>query len=139
MPGKPSMPMFVTAALTPAAGNVWLERIQEGYQPGAFEAVLPIFYEKTATLLDYLDPRTILFWSDANRSRAEMAESHWQLGRDGAEDASANEWQRPPAELFADPDQVQEHGRRFQQVLVNALARAFGRSPDLRSRRHQPQ
>ncbi len=108
--------------LTPAAGNVWLERIQEGYQPGAFEAVLPIFYEKTATLLDYLDPRTILFWSDANRSRAEMAESHWQLGRDGPEDASAHEWHRPPAELFAAPDQVQELGSRFQQVFVNALA-----------------
>ncbi len=65
-------------ALTPSAGNVWLERIQEGHQNGTFESVLPVFYEKTATLLDYLDPQTILFWSDAGQSRMEMAEKYWQ-------------------------------------------------------------
>jgi len=107
--------------LTPAAGNVWLERIQEGYQNGAFESVLPVFYEKTATLLDYLDPRTVLFWSDANRSRMEMAENYWQMGRDRAENPSANEWQKSPTELFEDPERVQENGKRFQQVWVNAL------------------
>ena len=107
--------------LTPSAGNAWLERIQEGYQASSFEAVLPIFYEKTATLLDYLDPQTILVWSDASRSRMAMAETYWQMCRDVTENPSANEWQRPPAELFADPDRVQEQGKRFQQVLVNTL------------------
>ena len=107
--------------LTPAAGNAWLERIQEGYQAGSFEAVLPIFYEKTATLLDYLDPQTLLVWSDAGRSHREMAETYWQLCRNMTEHSSAHEWQRPPTELFADPDRVREQGKRFQQVLVNAL------------------
>jgi transcription-repair coupling factor (superfamily II helicase) len=76
--------------LTPSAGNVWRERIQEGYQNGSFESLLPVFYEKTATLLDYLDPRTILFWSDANGSRMEMAENYWQMGRDWAENPTAH-------------------------------------------------
>ena len=107
--------------LTPSAGNVWLERIQEGYQAGAFESVLPVFYEKTATLLDYLDPRTILFWSDANRSHTEMAQSYWQMCRDWTENPSTNEWQRPPSELYSSPDQVHQIGKRFQQVWVNAL------------------
>jgi transcription-repair coupling factor (superfamily II helicase) len=107
--------------LTPAAGNVWLEKIQEGYQPGAFEAVLPVFYQKTATLLDYLDPRTILFWSDASRSRMEMAENYWRMCREWAEDPSSHEWQRPPADLFEDPERVLENGERYQQVWVNAL------------------
>jgi len=107
--------------LSPAAGNVWLERIQEGYQNGGFESVFPVFYEKTSTLLDYLDPLTILFWSDTNRSRMEMAEKYWQMCRDWAETPSANVWQRSPAELFADPERLQENAKRFQQVWINAL------------------
>lgn len=124
--------------LTPAAGNVWLERIQEGYQAGSFESVLPIFYEKPATLFDYLDPHTILFWSDTSRSRMEMAESNRQRSREAGEERSANEWQRPAAELLADPDQVWEEGRHFQQVWVNALTEpsASSRTFDLGASGH---
>ncbi len=107
--------------LTPAAGNAWLERIQEGYQNGGFESLLPVFYEKTATLLDYLAPQTLLFWSDANRCRMEMAENYWQLCGDRAKDPTGNEWQKSPAELYADPERLHEKGKRFQQVWVNAL------------------
>ena len=107
--------------LTPSAGNVWLERIQEGHQNGAFESVLPVFYEKTATLLDYLDPQTILFWSDTSQSRTEMAEKYWQDCRQWTENPPSGEWQRPPADLLEDPDQVHENSKRFQQVWVNAL------------------
>ncbi len=124
--------------LTPAAGNVWLERIQEGYQAGSFESVLPIFYEKTATLFDYLDPHTILFWSDTSRSHMEMAESIRQRSREASEEPSGNEWQRPAAELLADPDQVLEEGRHFQQVWVNALTEpsASSRTFDLGASGH---
>jgi transcription-repair coupling factor (superfamily II helicase) len=107
--------------LTPAAGNVWIERIQEGYQNDAFESVFPIFFEKTATLLDYLDPRTILFWPDIDRSRMETAEYYWKKCRDWSEKPSSNEWQRPPEELFEHPERVHENTRRFQQVWINAL------------------
>jgi transcription-repair coupling factor (superfamily II helicase) len=107
--------------LSPAAGNVWLERIQEGYQNGGFESVFPVFYEETSTLLDYLDPGTMLFWSDANRSRTEMAEKYWQRCRSWTETPSGNEWQRSPAELFEDPERVQESVQRFQQIWINAL------------------
>jgi transcription-repair coupling factor (superfamily II helicase) len=107
--------------LTPSAGNMWLERIQEGHQNGTFESVLPVFYEKTATLLDYLDPQTILFWSDTNQSRTEMAEKYWQDCRQWTGNPPSGEWQRPPADLLEDPDQVHENSKRFQQVWVNAL------------------
>jgi transcription-repair coupling factor (superfamily II helicase) len=103
--------------LSPSAGNAWLERIQEGYQDGNFESVFPVFYEKTSTLLDYLDPRTILVWSDVNRSRMEMAEKYSQICNATASDA----WRKPPTELFEDPRLVYENARRFQQVSINAL------------------
>jgi transcription-repair coupling factor (superfamily II helicase) len=108
-------------SLTPSEGNAWLERIQEGHQNGAFESVLPVFYERAATLLDYLHPETILFWSDANQSRMEMAEKYWQDCRQWTEDPPSGEWRRPPAELLEEPDRVHEQSKRFQQVWVNAL------------------
>ncbi|HQN19100.1 MAG TPA: hypothetical protein PKV86_08175, partial [Syntrophobacteraceae bacterium] len=124
--------------LTPAAGNVWIERIQEGFQNDAFESVFPIFFEKTATLLDYLDPRTILFWHDIDRSRMETAEYYWKKCRDWAERPSPNEWQRPPEELFEHPERVHENAGRFQQVWINALVEPSGPSTvlDVGTRSH---
>ena len=107
--------------LTPAAGNVWLDRIQEGHQPGAFEAILPVFYEKTVTLLDYLAPSTVLVWSDALQVRGEMDGFHWKVRQEWENHRSPHEWKRPPDELFEIPDQLIREAERFQQVRVNPL------------------
>ena len=89
--------------LTPSAGNVWLDKFQEGHQFGAFESVLPVFYEKTVTLLDYLDPSTIIVWSDAVQVRGEMEGIYWKACRDWENHHSPHEWKRPPNELFEAP------------------------------------
>ncbi len=108
--------------LTPAAGNVWLDKFQEGHQFGAFEAILSVFYEEMATLWDYPDPLTVLVWSDALQNRRVMEESYLHANREWHENRSPHEWRRPPAELFESPDEMVANGEKFQQVLVNALS-----------------
>ncbi len=108
--------------LTPAAGNVWLDKIQEGHQLGAFEAVFPVFYEETASLWDYLDPGSVLVWTDAVQVRRELDEYYQKAAADWETDRSDNEWKRPPSELFEEPERVLEGAAGFQQVLVNSLS-----------------
>jgi transcription-repair coupling factor (superfamily II helicase) len=108
-------------SLSPAAGNVWLERFQEGHQTAALETILSVFYEKTETLYDYLDPSTILAWSDTTLLRKEMEERYWQTCQEWKENRSTNEWTRPPSELFEDPRKLLDVGGRFQQVWANSL------------------
>jgi len=107
--------------LSPAAGNIWLDKIQEGHQFGAFEPVFPVFYEQTATFWDYLDPGTVLVWSDAARIRRELDEHSLKVSRNWDEDHSENQWKLPPSELYEDPDRMLEAGQKFQQVLANSL------------------
>ncbi|MEN6439907.1 MAG: transcription-repair coupling factor [Syntrophobacter sp.] len=108
--------------LSPAAGNIWLDRIQEGHQFGAFEAVFPVFYEKTVSLWDYLDPGTVLVWADAVNARKECDEHYAKLVRDWDGRQTENEWRRPPVELYENPDMIMESAGVFQQVLANPLA-----------------
>ncbi len=108
--------------LSPAAGNIWLDRIQEGHQYGAFESVFPVFFERTSSLWDYLDPGTTVIWADAVRSRSELDEHFAKLTGGWEETKSENEWKRPPSELFEDPGQMMERGGAFRQLLVNSLS-----------------
>jgi len=108
--------------LSPAAANVWLEKFQEGHQIGSFESVLSVFHAKLATLFDYLDPQTVLVWSDTALVRKEMGERHWQLLRERDENNSPQEWKRPPSELFQTPDEVELECQRFQHLWINSLS-----------------
>ncbi len=108
--------------LTPAAGNVWLDKLQEGHQFGAFEGILSVFYEKTATLWDYLDPMTVVVWSDAPQNRRVMEESYLQANRDWNDKGSPHEWRRPPSELLEAPENMVAGGGKFQQLFVNSLS-----------------
>lgn len=108
--------------LTPAAGNVWLEKFQEGHQLWGYEAILSVFYEKMSTLFDYLDPGTVLAWSDTPQVMKEMDEKHWELSRAWEEGHTPNEWKRPPSELFETPDEIRRMGDGFRQIHVNALS-----------------
>ena len=65
--------------LSPAAGNVWLDRIAEGYHSGAFESVFSVFFEKTASMWEYLDRNAILVWADAVQVRREMREQYAKI------------------------------------------------------------
>lgn len=106
--------------LSVSAANVWLEKLQEGHQFGAFEAIFPVFFEKTATLFDYLAPGTVLAWSDA-ASISKIIEEHFhQSCRNWDEKANPNEWRSPPADLFQDPQQLALDAEAFQNIKVNA-------------------
>jgi transcription-repair coupling factor (superfamily II helicase) len=107
--------------LTPAAGKAWLERLQEGSQSAAFEAVLPVFYANTETLLDYLEPQAILLWSDAVAVERELDEQYMALCGSWDDSSSPHEWKRPHSEIFESPEQLRQKRDRFQQIWVNPL------------------
>lgn len=108
--------------MTPAAANVWLERIQQGLQVESFEAVLPVFYEQTATLFDYLDDSTLLIWADAGSIQKQLEQFRAKLDQDAVGASSPHDWVRPRADLFLPDDQFEQVKENFQQLWVNSLA-----------------
>ena len=108
--------------LSPAAGNVWLDRIQEGHQFGAFESVFSVFYEETASLWDYLDRNSVVVWSDAVQVRMELEEQYGKLSRQWEENRSETEWSRPPSELLVEPERLIGESADFQQLFANSLS-----------------
>ncbi|WP_244083594.1 transcription-repair coupling factor [Desulforhabdus sp. TSK] len=108
--------------LTRAAGNVWLEKLQESHQSGTFESVLSIFHERLGTLADYLEPRTVMVWSDDALVRKEINEHHWKVWRDWSDNRSTHEWKRPPEELFLEPEELQSALEPLRQVWVNSIS-----------------
>ncbi len=108
--------------LTPAAGNIWLERIQEGHQMDYFEEVLPVFYEHTATLFNYLDSSMVLIWSDTNQIRKQLDDIYERLNQDSIKSRSPHEWIRPAADLFQQRDRFELSAGDFQQVWTNSLS-----------------
>ncbi len=112
--------------LSPAAGNIWLDRIAEGYQLGAFESVFSVFFEKTASIWEYLDRNAILVWADTVQVRREM-EGQWAKLLKALDDGgSQSEWRRPPNDLYDEPEKSFEAACRFQQLLCNSLSERQG-------------
>jgi transcription-repair coupling factor (superfamily II helicase) len=107
--------------LTPAAGNVWLDRLQEGHQLGVFESVFPVFYDRPATIWDYLDRGGLIVWTDAAQIHREMEEQYRKALQESSGEQSPHEWKRPPEELFEEPEKVWAGARDFQQVLASSL------------------
>lgn len=112
--------------LSPAAGNVWMDRINEGHQLGLLESVLPVFYENLALLLDYLDSGTVVVWPDDALIRKELEERTWKATHEGGKEASSNEWPRPVEELLEDPAVLLEKAGAFQGMWVNPLSQDAG-------------
>ena len=112
--------------LSPAAGNIWLDRIAEGYHLGAFESVFSVFFEKTASIWEYVDRNAILVWADAVQVRREM-EGQWaKLLRAWDEGGPESEWRRRPNELYDEPEKSFEVACRFQQLACNSLSERQG-------------
>jgi transcription-repair coupling factor (superfamily II helicase) len=109
--------------LSPTAGNAWLERLQEGMQTSAFEDVLPVFYERTMGLLDYLAPETVVVWSDVASIERELDEQGVALFSEpeGGLSPLQHEWRRPASELFASPERLRQDVQNFQQAWVNPI------------------
>ncbi|MDY0041842.1 MAG: hypothetical protein RBS57_16135, partial [Desulforhabdus sp.] len=122
--------------LTPTAGNVWLERIEEGYQTDSFEGLLPVFYERTATLFDYLDPSMVFVWSDTGEIRKELNEFYGRLDQDAEKPSSPHEWNRPQASLYQQLDQFDRAVEDFQQICVGGFSSSTGKDFEIRAKSH---
>ena len=112
--------------LSPSAGNIWLDRISEGYHSEVFESVFSVFFGKTSSLWEYLDRGAIVVWADAVSTRQEMKAQWTKILRDFDEDVSESEWRRPPDELYDEPEKAFEAAERFQQVLSNPISAMKG-------------
>ncbi|MFP5213478.1 MAG: transcription-repair coupling factor, partial [Acidobacteriota bacterium] len=123
--------------LSPGAGNVWLDKFQEGHQFGAFESILPVFYEGLVTAFDYLASQTVLVWSDEARVRKEMEERTWKVEREWEEKRTPNEWRRPPSELFEPPDELFDKTSKFQNMSANSLSERYEKVFDMGARGHE--
>lgn len=125
--------------LTVAAANEWLEKLQEGHQLEAFETVFPVFFEKTATLFDYLEPGTVLVFSDMDEVTRRVEEHAWNAQRRWEEDFSPHEWRRPPSDLFLFPQDVFDRVGQFQTLQINGSGGAGFSLPVVRlgSRSHE--
>ena len=91
--------------------------VSQGFCPGGIEYYLPLFFDGTATLFDYLPSGSLFIVQErvaaaADAFRREVEERHEQ----GRHDA-----QRPllaPAELFLDPNEVFAGIRRYPSIAI---------------------
>jgi transcription-repair coupling factor (superfamily II helicase) len=94
--------------------------VSEGLAPPGIEFYLPLFFDEMATLFDYL-PKDAVIVRDAALTGA--------LGKDWAAIEQRYEDRRhdierpivPPAELFLQPNELEERIGAFQAILLNAF------------------
>ena len=81
--------------------------LKEGTTPAGIEYYLPMFFERTETLFDYLDERTLFVLAENTLG---AAESFWQQAQTRY-DSRAHDIERPilpVAELYLPPDRLRE-------------------------------
>ncbi|WP_114238193.1 transcription-repair coupling factor [Dyella sp. C9] len=94
--------------------------MKEGVTPGGIEYYLPMFFEQTATLFDYLADNAVFLLGEGS---LESAEQFWtQTGE--RYDQRAHDIERPvlpPAELYLAPEQLREQlNKRLRIELVES-------------------
>jgi len=106
--------------------------MKEGVTPGGIEYYLPLFFEQTATLFDYLADNAVFLLGEG---ALESAEQFWtQTGE--RYDQRAHDIERPvlpPAELYLQPELLREQlNKRLRVELVESgheHAQASGTQP----------
>ncbi|NKJ19524.1 transcription-repair coupling factor [Dyella sp. SG609] len=91
--------------------------MKEGVTPGGIEYYLPLFFEQTATLFDYLGEGAVFLLGE---EALESAEQFWQQTGERY-DQRAHDIERPvlpPAELYLPPEQLREQLNRRLRVEV---------------------
>jgi len=94
--------------------------VSNGLAPGGIEYYLPLFFDRTATLPDYLPRGTLVV--ETGDVAAALA-SAWQQAQDRHEQRSVNE-ERPllrPEEVFLPPAQVSERLAAFPRVIADVF------------------
>ncbi len=92
--------------------------ISKGLAPAGIEFYLPLFFERCATLFDYLSSDTVVILDDGADSALERVHAQildrYELARLGAD--------RPvltPAELYLSPQQVRDHLQTLPRVDIS--------------------
>ncbi|MBT2119190.1 transcription-repair coupling factor [Dyella sp. LX-66] len=91
--------------------------MKEGVTPGGIEYYLPLFFEQTATLFDYLGEGAVFVLGEG---ALESSEQFWQQTGERY-DQRAHDIERPvlpPAELYLPPEQLREQLNRRLRVEV---------------------
>jgi transcription-repair coupling factor (superfamily II helicase) len=94
--------------------------MKEGVTPGGIEYYLPLFFETTATLFDYLGEDAMFVLGEGAR---EASEQFWTQTAERY-DQRAHDIERPvlpPAELYLSPEQLREQlNRRLRVEMVES-------------------
>ncbi|HEX7816715.1 transcription-repair coupling factor [Dyella sp.] len=91
--------------------------MKEGVTPGGIEYYLPLFFEQTATLFDYLANNAVFMLAE---NGLDAAEQFWQQAAERY-DQRAHDIERPvlpPAELYLAPTQLREQLNKRLRVEV---------------------
>jgi transcription-repair coupling factor (superfamily II helicase) len=100
----------------PTASVIYRE-VSAGNLPNGIEYYLPLFFEQTATLFDYLpDDALVLRSGDCDHA----LEADWQQIHSRYEQRG-HDRERPllaPARLYLSPDETRERLNRFPQILI---------------------
>jgi transcription-repair coupling factor (superfamily II helicase) len=91
--------------------------MKEGVTPGGIEYYLPLFFEQTATLFDYLSETAVFLLAEG---ALDSAQQFWQQTGERY-DQRAHDIERPvlpPAELYLSPEQLREQLNRRLRVEV---------------------
>ncbi len=94
--------------------------VSEGLAPPGIEFYLPLFFDETATLFDYL-PKDAVIVRDASLTGALVKD--WAAIEQRYDDRR-HDIERPivaPSELFLQPEELEERIDAFQAILLNAF------------------
>ena len=103
--------------------------VSQGLAPSGVEYYLPLFFETTATLFDYL-PADALLVSLPDADLA--AEAFWEQVNDRYEQRR-HDLERPllrPDELYLSPDELRARGTGFSQVQIDRFEREHPAATD---------
>jgi transcription-repair coupling factor (superfamily II helicase) len=105
----------------PQASPIYRD-VSQGIAPGGIEYYLPLFFEKTDTLFDYLPEETCLVWLDAT----EAAEREFRDQLEERYESRRHDRERPllpPDALYMEPDELSGRLERMPLVRHEALHR----------------
>ena len=103
----------------PTRSNVY-RGVSEGLAPAGIEFYLPLFFEETATLIDYLPPNAVIV-RDAGLPAS--LEKSWEQIESRYEDRR-HDIERPvlaPAELFVPPAELETRLEAFATITLNVF------------------
>jgi transcription-repair coupling factor (superfamily II helicase) len=114
----------------PAPSGAWLRELQDGGLPAGIESCLPLLFDDTATLFDYL-PNGALFVLDPGLPAA--VDASWREARTRHARQAADRPLLPPEALYLTPDELEEYlaARRRVVFADDADAPASTPAPEL--------